>query len=97
MKSLLKKFTDFWPFWLFIALMAFAFWLIEQGLNPNSRLCNYQIYKQPDGKYEVWWSCKTSRLEGTFDNYSDAKAFQIKECNDLKRFMQQAPKGERKL
>lgn len=78
-----------------ILILAFGIYALVQSFNPDSWFCSYQIYKQPDGTYQVWWSCRTRHLEGTFQTYEAAKAFQVKENQDLINFMSQKPTGER--
>lgn len=75
-------------FWFFIAVAV-------GGTNPESVFCNYKIYKQEDGTYQVWWRCKTSHIELQGATYEQAKAFQIKACRDLEMFVLRKPKGER--
>ena len=77
-----------------IAIVCVVYGLCN-SLNPDSWWCLHKIYKQPDGTYQVWWSCRTRHIEGTFATYDDAKAYQVKECNELKAFMSQSPTGER--
>lgn len=86
------------PMWILVIpvmVVVLAFYAFANHLNPNSRFCYYQIYKQPDGTYQVWavGRIKTCELEGA--TYENAKAFQIKECRELKDFMGQKPKGEK--
>ena len=63
-------------------------------LNPNSIFCLYKIYKQSDNTYQVWWRGKVNRVELSNATYEQAKAFQVKECQELKEFMFQSPKGK---
>jgi len=78
-----------------ILAIAFVIYFLANSLNPESRLCLYKIYKQPDGSYEVWWSCKTRHIEEKFATYEQAKAFQVEKCRSLGEFMRQKPSGER--
>jgi len=78
-----------------VIVLAFCIYAFIQSFNTDSWFCSYQIYKQTDGTYQVWWSCRTKHLEGTFKTYQDAKAFQIKENQELIDFMSKKPTGER--
>lgn len=83
-----------WVAALPVFLLVFFVYVIVNAFNPDSRWCNYKIYKQPDGTYQVWWSCRTRHIEGTFATYAEAKAFQVQECRALLKFMAQKPTGE---
>lgn len=86
------------PMWiLVIPLLVVGFYLYGwfNQLNPNSIFCIYQIYKQPDGTYQVWAEIRTKICELKGATYEEAKAFQIKECRELKDFIWQKPKGEK--
>ena len=75
------------------ALIGFLFYAAFNLSNPNSRFCEYRIYKQPDGTYQVWWVCRSRHLEGTFQTYDAAKAFQIKQVKELNEFGNHKPTG----
>jgi hypothetical protein len=77
-----------------IVIPAIVFYIFCQSANPDSRWCNYKIYKQPNGTYEVWWVGRFRDKEGIFLNYDDAKAFQVKSVNNLIEIVTQRPKGE---
>jgi hypothetical protein len=84
------------PIATFVAVVWFCIAMIVGFLDPNSIFCVNKIYKQPDGTYQVWYSGKysnTLKLSGA--TYDQAKAFQIKECRELREFISQRPRGER--
>lgn len=70
-------------------------YIVVNSLNPDSVICVYKVYKQTNGTYEVWWVNMTRHPEGSFNTYEEAKAFQIKQCKDLKAFETQSPSGHR--
>jgi hypothetical protein len=92
-----KSFALFFFSLLLIPVVALVFCIYAAGqtYNPNSRFCIYQIYRQSDGTYQVWWECKTRNIEGTFFSYDDAKAFQVKKLKEIQGFLNQKPTGER--
>lgn len=75
--------------------IAFVLYGLANSFNPDSRFCDYQIYKQADGTYQVWWSCRSKHIEGTFTNFAEAKAFQIEKCKRLLEILSENPGGER--
>lgn len=75
--------------------VSFVFYIEVNSYNPDSVICVYKVYKQTNGTYEVWWVNMTRHPEGTFNTYEEAKAFQIKQCKDLRAFETQSPSGHR--
>ena len=84
-----------WPISIPILIVGFVIYWTVASFNPDSQFCSHRIYKQPDGTYEVWWIGRSKRREFKCKTYQEAKDYQIKECEDLKRFIMQKPSGER--
>ena len=80
---------------LVVALFASIGLLLDRMFTPGSILCCYQIYKQPDGTFELWNQGRTSSIEQAGLTYEQAKALQIQKCRSLYSFMLQTPSGDR--
>jgi hypothetical protein len=64
------------------------------AFNPNSRFCDYKIYKTADGKFEVWntTSLKHRIIEGA--TYEQAKECRIEQCKSVLEILNRKPTGE---
>jgi len=75
-----------------------ASYAICNQCNPDSRWCMYEIYRQSDGTYQVWWvnGNRGTHKEGPAVTYEEAKALQIKLCKKFLEYEEsKKPTGKR--
>jgi len=80
---------------IWVAGVWLVFMIMFNSLNPDSRFCMYQIYRQDNGTYQVWFLGRTRQLELSDVGYEQAKEYQTRKCRQLIEFMSARPHGER--
>jgi hypothetical protein len=81
----------------FIAGVAFLLYISANSYNPNSVFCDYQIYRQADGTFELWDTALSPKaLHGTGLSYGEAVRERARLCQSMIDFKKgQRPQGER--